>query len=134
MAKFQGSGFSVDLPAPVFDSSSYIFAFPDAGDLASAITIRFDIVKDKPDLKEYAGQQRESLNQNLTNLEVVSEVHNKRGTWDYAVCVIEWGETECRMRQKQLYVFGRVRRIGYLHWSVQTWPTIFQNQKNILTR
>jgi hypothetical protein len=101
---FQGSGFSVDLPEDASDASSYCFLFPNAGEYAPNLTIRYEQPPDEFDLNEYVDEQRQALETSVENFIVVNEISNKRDFWTYVISIIEWGPDEARIRQKRTYV------------------------------
>jgi hypothetical protein len=105
MSSFQGSGFSISLPEAVIDASSYCFSFPSAGTLSPNLTIKCDTLKDKPDLSVVVNERTAQLSESLENLIVISEVANTRDSWEYIVSVVEWGATDNRTRQKQLFIY-----------------------------
>ena len=113
MPKFQGSGFSVELPEEVMDASSYCFSFPEAGEFSPHLTIKFEQQTDKPDLNAYVSKQRVALRAGVENFSVISELSKSRGSWDYVISVIEWGPDESRTRQKQFFVYvpGEIPRL-----------------------
>lgn len=100
--KFQGSGFSVDIPEGALDVSSYAFVFPELGEFAPNLTIRFE-PGENVDLEERISDLRETLMSSLENFVVVGEDPVRtRGPWKYSTQVYEYGQDEHRIRQKQL--------------------------------
>ncbi len=105
--KFQGSGFAVDLPEGAIDASAYAFVFPvsdgEATGFAPNITIRFQAFQE--DLNEHVEGVAEGMLSALENAALVAKDEVRaRGNWRYLTQVIEWGEGEFRMRQKQLFL------------------------------
>ncbi len=100
--KFQGSGFSFDIPEDALDASSYSFVFPELGELSPNLTIRFE-PGENVNLEERITSVRETLAGSLENFVVVGEDPvRERGGWKYSTQVYEYGEDEFRIRQKQL--------------------------------
>lgn len=105
MAKFQASGFSIDLPDGTFDASSYVFSFPFAGDLSPSLSISFERVADIPDLMTIADKEAGTLRSNLESFDVLAESQHERGTWRYVISIVEWGPREARIWQKRFFLF-----------------------------
>lgn len=112
MPKFQGSGFSLELPDGTVDASNYGFALPGDGGANPTVTIRFATVENA-DLEKIFDEQKYSLEQALTDFEVVSKGTFKRADREYIVWIGEWGSAEARMKQKQVLmrVSGNVPRL-----------------------
>lgn len=103
--KFQGSGFSVDLPEGAFDLSSYTFAFPELGNFSPNLTVQFEAAE-SVDLAAHVAGMRENYSSALDDLAVIGEVPvRSRGEWRYTTHVVEWGPAENRIRQKQLFLW-----------------------------
>lgn len=112
MPKFQGSGFSLELPNGTVDVSNYGFALPGDGGANPTLTITFAKL-DKADLGILFDEQKRSLEQALADFEVVSRGNFKRADREYIVWVGEWGPGEARMKQKQvlMIVAGKIPRL-----------------------
>lgn len=104
MTKFQGSGFSIDLPDGTVDASAYGFALPGAGDSSPTLIIKFEAAE-LADLRARFDQQKKSLEQSLENFEVISEGAFQRTEREYIVWIGEWGSAAARMKQKQVLMF-----------------------------
>ncbi len=100
--KFQGSGFSIDVPEDAMDASSYAFVFPQLGDFSPNLTIRFES-GENVNLEERINAAREALMSSTDDLVVIGEDPVRaRGDWKYSTQVYEYGDAEHRVRQKQL--------------------------------
>lgn len=103
--KFQGSGFTVELPEGTADTSSYAFVFPGIGSFSPNLTVRFDPAESL-DLQAHVDSVRENYETALDDLAVVGNVPvRSRGEWLYATLVLEWGPADHRIRQKQLFLW-----------------------------
>lgn len=112
--KFQGSGFVIELPEGSLDASSYTFAFPDLGNFSPNLTVRFEAAE-SVDLDAHVAEVRQSLGSALEEFIVVGEVGVRtRGDWRYATHVVEWGASDTRIRQKQLFL-----------WTPKPAPTLY---------
>lgn len=112
MPKFQGSGFSLELPDGTVDASNYGFALPGDGGANPTLTIRF-AKEQQADLGAVFDEQKRSLEEGLQDFEVVSKGDFKRADREYIVWVGEWGSADARMKQKQVLMFvsGQVPRL-----------------------
>jgi hypothetical protein len=112
MPKFQGSGFSLELPGGTVDASNYGFALPGSGGANPTLTIRITKTA-HADLGAIFDDQKRSLEQALTDFEVVSKGAFKRADREYIVWIGEWGSAEARTRQKQVLMFvtGNISRL-----------------------
>ena len=104
MAKFQGSGFVLDLPDGSVDASTYAFALPSDGEYPPSLIIRFERQRHLPDLGAYAATERRMLEERVEELRVISEVASRRGPCDCLDVAYEYGIEQGRMRQQQRYL------------------------------
>ena len=102
--RFQGSGFSVELPDGVHDASVYTFAYPKAGAHPPSIIVRFEPA-DEIDLAERMAEVHASLLENYPqpSLDTSGETL-RRGEWQYFTHVLEFGGDELRLTQKEVYI------------------------------
>lgn len=112
MPKFQGSGFSLELPDGTVDASNYGFALPGAGGANPTLTIGFSKAE-QADLGAVFDEQTRSFEEALMDFEVVTKGAFKRPDREYIVWVGEWGPAGARIRQKQVLmsVSGQVPRL-----------------------
>lgn len=103
MTAFQGSGFSVDVPAGCTDASIYTFALPPVDGFSPYIVIRFEVVKEPLDLTAYVNKQLESLASNTDEFKMLSQNAGKRGNWGCVVTDCQWGPEMGRMHQKYVH-------------------------------
>jgi len=112
MPKFQGSGFSLELPDGTTDASNYGFALPGTGGANPTLTISF-AKAEQTDLGTLFDEQTRPLEQALTDFQIVSKGAFKRADREYIVWIGEWGPVEGRMKQKQvlMIVSGQAPRL-----------------------
>jgi hypothetical protein len=101
MPKFQGSGFSLELPEGTIDASNYGFALPGTGGASPTLTISISKAGDS-DVGAAFDQKTRSLGEALTNFKVVKKGAFQRADREYIVWVGEWGAEGARMKQKQV--------------------------------
>lgn len=101
MPKFQGSGFSIEVPDGTVDASNYGFAFPGADGANPTMTITFAAAKEADPAATF-DEQLGLLEQAMQDFDVISQGTFKRADREYIVWVAEWGPAESRMRQKQV--------------------------------
>jgi hypothetical protein len=100
--KFQASGFAIDLPDGVMDSSSYVFCFPEIGSFTPTVCIRFEVA-DQVDMDVRLQEVRQTLHDSFPDLALTGETDVRtRGSWRYFTHVAEFGEPESRMRMKEI--------------------------------
>ena len=112
MPKFQGSGFSLELPDGTVDASNYGFALPGTGGANPTLTISISRAEDA-DVGAAFDEKTRSLGEALTNFKVVNKGAFQRADREYVVWVGEWGAEGARYKQKQVLmrVAGPVPRM-----------------------
>lgn len=103
MTAFQGSGFTLDIPAGCTDASIYNFALPAVDGFSPYIIIRFEAVKEPLDLLDYVKKQLESLAANAEGFKLLNQNAGKRGSWGCVVSDCQWGPEAGRMHQKYVH-------------------------------
>lgn len=100
--KFQGSGFSLELPPGVTDASTYVFTFPDLGELPPNISVRFE-QGGGVDMKARREAEVSRLRESLPNPEFwMEDKVRSRGDWQYFTNVVVFGEEGMRICLKEL--------------------------------
>lgn len=112
MPKFQGSGFSIELPNGTVDASNYGFALPGVGGANPTLTINSTAAQ-QADLGTIFAEKQQALEQALEDFKVSSHGLFKRGDREYIVWIAEWGPAAARMKQKQvlMLVSGEAARL-----------------------
>jgi hypothetical protein len=112
MPKFQGSGFSLEVPEGTVDASNYGFALPGTGGANPTLTVSFSKAEN-PDLGAVFDEKTRSLDESLTNFKIVSKGGFKRADREYIVWISEWGAEGARFKQKQvlMLVLGQPQRL-----------------------
>ena len=101
MPKFQGSGFSLELPDGTVDASNYGFALPGTGGANPTLMVSFSKADDS-DLGAVFDEKTRLLDESLSDFKVVNKGAFQRADREYIVWVGEWGEEGARMKQKQV--------------------------------
>ena len=102
--KFQGSGFTLELPPEVQDASSYCFVFSELGEMPPNLTVQFEL-GEGVDMQDRRTQVIERVQKNFPNVVVrVQDEVRSREDWEYFTVVAEFGEDQNRVCQKQLHL------------------------------
>jgi hypothetical protein len=101
MPKFQGSGFSLELPEGTVDASNYGFALPGSGGANPTLTISFSKTEDS-DISAVFDEKVRSLGEALTDFKVINKGAFQRADREYIVWVGEWGADGAHFKQKQV--------------------------------
>ncbi len=101
MPKFQGSGFSIDLPDDCVDASSYMFVLPENNGYSANLSIRSQSAVTVSDLKAHVNSMLDALKSNAPDFVLTKQVAGKRGPNEGVMSQYEWGTGDSRVRQKQ---------------------------------
>lgn len=102
--KFQGSGFSIDVPDDAFDASAYVFSFPALGGLPPNVSIRFESGADL-ELEIHRQEVLERIRDSYPDPQLkLQDPVRSRGDWQYFTVIVDFGEEGQRLRQKEMYL------------------------------
>jgi hypothetical protein len=101
MQKFEGSGFSLDLPDDCVDASSYTFVLPENNGYSPNLSIRSESAVTIKDLKGHVNAMLKLLKDSAPEFVMKKQMAGKRGANEGVMSQYEWGVGAARMQQKQ---------------------------------
>lgn len=96
MPRFQGTDFTIELPAGCSDESTYAFAFPSREDFRPSVVVKTERLSGPAELPVYAAEQLGRIREALPEVEVLEMAGHR--------CVYEFGDAAQRIRQVQRYI------------------------------
>jgi hypothetical protein len=116
MAKFQGSGFSIDVPDDCVDATSYMFVLPENNGYSANLSIRSESAVTVSDLTAHVNSMLDALKNSAPDFILMKQMAGKRGPNEGVMSQYEWGTGKSRVRQKQycLMTPGKAARLYIL--------------------
>lgn len=104
MQLFNGSGFAMEIPGGVQDTSNYSFLLPENQGFAASLMIRFQPVYDGFNFNDHVEKEYKSVSSSLESFKLLNKAQGKRGGCDGAIVAYEWGSGATRLKQKQIFL------------------------------
>jgi len=113
VTQFLAPTFSLDVPDDAIDASNYAFVLPNGTDSPPTVAILVHPAQAVPDLEALVDTSLADFRESAEDPIIHQRLVTTRGSWHYAMTIVESGPPEMRLTQKTvtLYVVGdEIRR------------------------
>jgi len=107
--KFQGAGFSIDIPNKCQNITCYTFLLPTDKQFTPYITIQSEKFDHTPNLESIVDEQEKKIQDNSSDYQLVNRIKGKHAGNNATIVTSEWGSGASRICQRKVYLLKNIR-------------------------